>query len=62
MRTSAAIAFLMLLVCTALADDASQTPRESYEAFVNAVLDKDIDADAQQATFERYFDFDISGN
>lgn len=36
----------------------AMSPRESYEAFVDAVLDEDMDGDSRTAAFERYFDFD----
>lgn len=58
MRTCTAIAALMLLVSSVLADDQQQTPRESFEAFVAAVLDEEMTAEDRRAVFERYFDFD----
>jgi hypothetical protein len=58
MRIVTALSLMLLLVCGVLADDTQQTPRESYEAFVKAVLDNDMKAEARQATFARYFDFD----
>lgn len=58
MRTCTAIAALMLLVSSVLAEDQQQTPRESFEAFVAAVLDEEMTAEDRRAVFERYFDFD----
>lgn len=58
MRTATVIVALLLSATVVLADEKTDTPRESFEAFVKAVLDTDLDADARKAQFERYFDFD----
>ncbi|MCA8918459.1 MAG: hypothetical protein KDB32_05230 [Planctomycetes bacterium] len=58
MRTVTAFALLALLACTAVCQDQTETPRESFEAFIAAVLDQEMDADARNLVFERYFDFD----
>lgn len=58
MRTITTITALMLLVTSVICQDAPQTPRESFEAFIAAVLDDDMEADARRLVFERYFDFE----
>lgn len=55
MRTVATIAIL-LFACTSLS--AQETPEQSYQAFVDAVLDDELNDLERTSMFERYFDFE----
>lgn len=58
MRTALAFACLILLTATSIADGDAETPRQSFQAFVDAILREDMTEAERDAAFERYFDFD----
>ena len=58
MRTAAAIALLSLLFSTAVAQNDTETPRQSFQAFVDAILREDLTQQERGEAFERYFDFE----
>lgn len=58
MRTALAITLLTLLSFGVTAEGDAETPRQSFQAFVDAILREDMPEAERDAAFERYFDFD----
>lgn len=58
MRKIAAVTLLAFTAICASAQADEETPRQSFERFIEAVLADTLTAEERRAQFERYFDFD----
>jgi hypothetical protein len=58
MRTITAFMLALALLSTAAAQADAETPRQSFEKFIEAVLSDTLPDDERATQFERYFDFE----
>jgi hypothetical protein len=58
MRIAAVAMLVFTLSCNVLAQADAETPRQSFEKFIEAVLSDTLTKEQRVAQFERYFDFE----
>jgi hypothetical protein len=58
MRIAAAAMLALALSCHVIAQADAETPRQSFERFIEAVLSDTLSNEERVAQFERYFDFE----